>query len=94
MDESPDTGLMGVGEGSTRQLKFLFEHLGIAEAEWMAAGHATDKRAGARGADDQDMSSCRISQLTSAIIPTLRSQIAAIQAIRCRTGSKSTSGSL
>lgn len=54
VDESPDIGIIGgvssgVGEGSTRQLKFLFERLGIAEAGWSAAGDASDKRAEARG---------------------------------------------
>lgn len=41
--ESPDIGIIGVGEGSTPQLKFLFDHLGIAEHEWMAACDATHK---------------------------------------------------
>lgn len=41
--ESPEIGIIGVGEGSTPQLKFLFDHLGIAEAEWMAACDATYK---------------------------------------------------
>lgn len=41
--ESPEIGIVGVGEGSTPQMKFLFEHLGIAEAEWMAACDATYK---------------------------------------------------
>ena len=41
--ESPEIGIIGVGEGSTPQMKFLFDHLGIAEAEWMAACHATFK---------------------------------------------------
>ena len=41
--ESPEIGIIGVGEGSTPQLKFLFDHLGIAEAEWMAACDATFK---------------------------------------------------
>jgi tryptophan 6-halogenase len=41
--ESPDIGIIGVGEGSTPQLKFLFDHLGIAEEDWMAACDATFK---------------------------------------------------
>ena len=41
--ESPEIGIVGVGEGSTPQLKFLFDHLGIAEAEWMEACDATFK---------------------------------------------------
>lgn len=41
--ESPEIGIIGVGEGSTPQLKFLFDHLGIEEAEWMAACDATYK---------------------------------------------------
>ncbi|MDT0507658.1 tryptophan halogenase family protein [Novosphingobium sp. MMS21-SN21R] len=41
--ESPDIGIIGVGEGSTPQLKALFDHLGIAEADWMPACDATYK---------------------------------------------------
>ncbi|MCU6452780.1 tryptophan 7-halogenase [Sphingomonas sp. A2-49] len=41
--ESPEIGIVGVGEGSTPQLKALFETLGIAEAEWMSAADATYK---------------------------------------------------
>ncbi|MCB2065633.1 MAG: tryptophan 7-halogenase [Erythrobacter sp.] len=41
--ESPEIGIIGVGEGSTPQLKAMFDHLGIAEAEWMAACDATFK---------------------------------------------------
>ncbi len=41
--ESPEIGIIGVGEGSTPQLKAMFEHLGIEEAEWMAACDATYK---------------------------------------------------
>lgn len=41
--ESPEIGIIGVGEGSTPQLKALFDHLGIAEAEWMPACDATYK---------------------------------------------------
>ncbi|MBH5322007.1 tryptophan halogenase family protein [Aurantiacibacter sediminis] len=41
--ESPDIGIIGVGEGSTPQLKAMFDHLGIAEADWMSACDATYK---------------------------------------------------
>ncbi|MFN3435333.1 MAG: tryptophan halogenase family protein [Sphingomonas sp.] len=41
--ESPDIGIVGVGEGSTPQLKALFDTLGIAESEWMPAADATYK---------------------------------------------------
>lgn len=41
--ESPEIGIVGVGEGSTPQLKALFNHLGIAESEWMPACDATYK---------------------------------------------------
>ncbi|MBY6014892.1 tryptophan 7-halogenase [Qipengyuania gaetbuli] len=41
--ESPAIGIIGVGEGSTPQLKAFFDHLGIAEADWMAACDATYK---------------------------------------------------
>jgi 2-polyprenyl-6-methoxyphenol hydroxylase-like FAD-dependent oxidoreductase len=41
--ESPDIGIIGVGEGSTPQLKAFFDELGIEEAEWMAACDATYK---------------------------------------------------
>ncbi len=41
--ESPDIGIIGVGEGSTPQLVAFFEKLGIAEAEWMPACNATYK---------------------------------------------------
>lgn len=41
--ESPDIGIIGVGEGSTPQLKAMFDHLGIDESEWMAACDATYK---------------------------------------------------
>lgn len=41
--ESPDIGIVGVGEGSTPQLKALFDTLGIAEADWMPAADATYK---------------------------------------------------
>lgn len=41
--ESPDIGIIGVGEGSTPQLKTFFDSLGIAESEWMTASQATFK---------------------------------------------------
>lgn len=41
--ESPDIGIIGVGEGSTPQLKAFFETLGIAEADWMPKCNATYK---------------------------------------------------
>ncbi|MDG5487038.1 tryptophan 7-halogenase [Sphingomonas sp. BGYR3] len=41
--ESPDIGIIGVGEGSTPHLKHFFDTLGIAEREWMPACDATYK---------------------------------------------------
>ena len=41
--ESPDIGIVGVGEGSTPQLKALFDTLALAEADWMPAADATYK---------------------------------------------------
>lgn len=41
--ESQDIGIIGVGEGSTPQLKAFFDELGIAEAEWMPRCNATYK---------------------------------------------------
>ena len=41
--ESPEVGIIGVGEGSTPQLKALFDRLGLAEAEWMPRANATYK---------------------------------------------------
>lgn len=41
--ESPDIGIIGVGEGSTPQLQAFFDRLGIAEASWMPACNATYK---------------------------------------------------
>lgn len=41
--ESPEIGIIGVGEGSTPQLKAFFDSLGIAERDWMPACHATYK---------------------------------------------------
>ncbi|MDE2220146.1 MAG: tryptophan 7-halogenase, partial [Gammaproteobacteria bacterium] len=41
--ESPTVGIIGVGEGSTPWLRGFFDALGIEEAEWMPACHATYK---------------------------------------------------
>ena len=41
--ESSEIGIIGVGEGSTPQLKAFFETIGIAEAEWMPRCNATYK---------------------------------------------------
>ena len=41
--ESPAIGIIGVGEGSTPQLKAFFGHLGIDESDWMNACDATFK---------------------------------------------------
>lgn len=41
--ESSDIGIIGVGEGSTPQLKHFFDTLGIAEAQWMPRCNATYK---------------------------------------------------
>jgi len=41
--ESEEIGIVGVGEGSTPQLKAFFDGLGINEAEWMPACNATYK---------------------------------------------------
>lgn len=41
--EAPDIPTIGVGEGSTPSLKRFFEMLGIPEADWMPACHATYK---------------------------------------------------
>ena len=41
--ESPAVGIVGVGEGSTPQLRHFFASLGIAESEWMPACDATYK---------------------------------------------------
>jgi 2-polyprenyl-6-methoxyphenol hydroxylase-like FAD-dependent oxidoreductase len=41
--ESRDIGIIGVGEGSTPQLKTFFDDLGISEAEWMPRCNATYK---------------------------------------------------
>ncbi len=41
--ESPEVGIIGVGEGSTPQLRGFFCTLGLAEAEWMPRCNATYK---------------------------------------------------
>ncbi len=41
--ESPQVGIIGVGEGSTPWLRGFFDSLGIEESEWMPACHATYK---------------------------------------------------
>jgi tryptophan 6-halogenase len=41
--ESPEIGIIGVGEGSTPQMKAFFDELGIAEREWMPKCNATYK---------------------------------------------------
>lgn len=41
--ESPEVGIIGVGEGSTPTLKMFFDAMGIREAEWMPACNATYK---------------------------------------------------
>ncbi len=41
--ESPEIGIVGVGEGSTPQIKLFFDYLGIEESEWMPHCNATYK---------------------------------------------------
>lgn len=41
--ESPTIGTIGVGEGSTPQLKTFFDQIGVEEKEWMPACNATYK---------------------------------------------------
>lgn len=41
--ESPDIGIIGVGEGSTPQLRQFFDRIGLAEQDWMPACNATYK---------------------------------------------------
>lgn len=41
--ESPQVGVIGVGEGSTPWLRGFFESVGIEESEWMPECHATYK---------------------------------------------------
>jgi hypothetical protein len=51
--ESPEIGIVGVGEGSTPQLRAFFATLGIAERDWMPACDATYKTGiGFRGWSD------------------------------------------
>ena len=41
--ESPDIGIIGVGEGSTPMLKTFMTNIGVAEKDWMPACNATYK---------------------------------------------------
>ena len=41
--ESPDIGIIGVGEGSTPPLKLFFDVIGVEESDWMARCDATYK---------------------------------------------------
>ena len=41
--ESPQIGIVGVGEGSTPQLKAFFDQMGVAESQWMPECNATYK---------------------------------------------------
>lgn len=41
--ETPEIGIIGVGEGSTPQLKYFFDELGITEHAWMPRCNATYK---------------------------------------------------
>jgi 2-polyprenyl-6-methoxyphenol hydroxylase-like FAD-dependent oxidoreductase len=41
--ESKDIGIIGVGEGSTPQLKAFFDEIGVAEVDWMRRCNATYK---------------------------------------------------
>lgn len=41
--ESPDIGVIGVGEGSTPQLKLFFDKIGVSESQWMPKCNATYK---------------------------------------------------
>jgi 2-polyprenyl-6-methoxyphenol hydroxylase-like FAD-dependent oxidoreductase len=41
--ESPEIGIIGVGEGSTPSLRRFFRKIGVEEADWMKACHATYK---------------------------------------------------
>lgn len=41
--ESPDIGIIGVGEGSTPSLKIFFDSIGVPESEWMSQCNATYK---------------------------------------------------
>ena len=58
--ESPDIGIIGVGEGSTPTLKRFFEIIEVADAEWMPRCNATYKVgirfAGIQGEDPEYLS--------------------------------------
>ncbi|MBY0448664.1 MAG: tryptophan 7-halogenase, partial [Hyphomonadaceae bacterium] len=41
--ESPEIGIIGVGEGSTPQLRAFFKRLGLSERDWMRRCNATYK---------------------------------------------------
>lgn len=41
--ESPDIGIIGVGEGSTPSFKLFLDSLGIAKSKWMPECNATYK---------------------------------------------------
>lgn len=41
--ESPEIGIIGVGEGSTPQLRAFFKRMGLAECDWMGRCNATYK---------------------------------------------------
>lgn len=41
--ESPEVGIIGVGEGSTPSLRRFFQKIGVAEADWMPVCNATYK---------------------------------------------------
>jgi tryptophan 6-halogenase len=41
--ESAEVGIIGVGEGSTPQLRAFFAMLGLAEADWMPRANASYK---------------------------------------------------
>lgn len=41
--ESPDIGIIGVGEGSTPSLKNFMDEIGVAESDWMPSCNATYK---------------------------------------------------
>ena len=42
--ESPDIGIVGVGEGSTPVLKHFFDSLDISESEWMPECNAVSRQ--------------------------------------------------
>jgi 2-polyprenyl-6-methoxyphenol hydroxylase-like FAD-dependent oxidoreductase len=41
--ESPDVGIVGVGEGSTPSLQNFFQEIGVQDSEWMPECNATYK---------------------------------------------------